>query len=339
MKNKKILLLIIFALICNFLFAQMSYDELNDTAGLGVVYREKNGNFINLVNIGTGYIIRYRDFENLKACTATVKISKGFNTSIELIEMYEGNKEDFNTILKPKLSNLFFYTDMGMRKNLPGSFVTTKKDLFSGKVTKSGLVDFFIPITNLIWEKDENDEIITECIQFGALSPDELSYFLDSADIPEPKNREMNKVKPKKSTKVTYNNFELLLPKNYVLDSSYYVLPDTTKMDSIIYTDKISLTEAGFKDFYAYILSDILSSSMKACVVPTSYKMEKIGNAICITYDVITYDYWELNTVKLCLFSEDGENFDVLRINGYSSFIEKNIDMINKIIETAKVKK
>lgn len=133
MKNKKILLLIIFALICNCLFAQMSYDELNDAAGLGVVYREKNGNFINLVNIGTGYIIRYRDLENQKACTATVKISKGFNTSIELIEMNEGNKEDFNTILKPKLSNLFFYTDMGMRKNLPGSFVTTKKIYFQEK--------------------------------------------------------------------------------------------------------------------------------------------------------------------------------------------------------------
>lgn len=43
--------------------------------------------------------------------------------------------------------------------------------------------------------------------------------------------------------------------------------------------------------------------------------------------------------MKLCLFSGDGDNFDVLRINGYSSFIEKNIDMVNKIIETAKVKK
>ena len=41
--------------------------------------------------------------------------------------------------------------------------------------------------------------------------------------------------------------------------------------------------------------------------------------------------------MKLCLYSDDGENFDVLRINGYSSFIEKNIDMINKIIESAKV--
>ena len=91
--------------------------------------------------------------------------------------------------------------------------------------------------------------------------------------------------------------------------------------------------------FYTYILGDILSASMNGCVVPTSFKMEKIGSAICVTYNVISYDYWELNTLKICLFSDDGENFDILRINGYSSFIEKNIDMINKIIETAKVKK
>lgn len=332
------IILTAFVLFNNCLFAQMSYAELGDIAGLGVVYREENGNFINIVNIGNGYIIRYRDVVNQKACTATVKITKSFNTEIELIEMNEGQKEDFDTVLKPKLANLFFYTDMGMRKKLPGSFITTKKDLFSGKATKSGLVDFFIPITNLIWEKDENGTIITECIQFGAVSPNELSYFLDSADIPAPKIREMNKVVPKENRKINYNNFELQLPANYILDSNYYVLPDTTKMDSVIFTDKVSLGEVGFKDFYTYILSDILSSSMKACVVPTSYKMEKIGNAICVTYDIITYEYWELNTVKLCLFSDDGENFDVLRINGYSSFIEKNSEMINKIIETAKVK-
>ena len=333
---KKIIVFILSVFLSTGLFAQMTFMDLNDLAGLGVVYRESNGNFINLVNIGTGYMVRYRDMENQTACTATVNITKGFMTSIELIEMNEGTEEDFNKILKPKLSNLFFYTDMNMRTQLPGSFVSKKTDL-DGNVIRSGLVDFFVPITNLIWEKDENENIITECIQFGSLSPNELSYFLDSADIPAPVIREMNKVKVKKSAKVKYNNFQLQLPKNYVLDGQYYVLPDTTKMDSVIYTEKFSLADYGYADYYTYILGDMLSTSMNACVVPTSYKMEKIGNAVVVTYDAITYQYWELNTIKLCFFSEDGENFDVLRINGYSSFIEKNIDMINKIIETAKV--
>lgn len=336
---KKKFLLAISVLLCNFVFAQISFSELGDRAGLGVVYRENTGNLINLINIGDGYIVRYRDMLNQKAYSATVKISKGFNTSIDLIEINEGTKEDFETILKPKLANLFFYTDMGMRQKLPSSFVTTKEDLFSGKIIKSGLVDFFIPITNLIWEKDEDGTILTECIQFGVLSPDELPYFLNSADIPEPIIRHMNKVKPKDSVKVEYNNFELQLPKNFILDSNYYILPDTTKRDSMIYAEDVSLKEYGYKDFYTYILGDILSASMNGCVVPTSFKMEKIGSAICVTYNVISYDYWELNTLKICLFSDDGENFDILRINGYSSFIEKNIDMINKIIETAKVKK
>ena len=336
---KKIVLLILSILLCDCVFAQMSFSELGDRAGLGVVYRENTGNFINLVNIGDGYIMRYRDMANQKAYAATVNIIKGFNTAVELIEVNEGTKEDFETILKPKLLNLFFYTDMGMRKNLPGRFVTIKKDLVSGTIIKSGLIDFFIPITNLIWEKDEHENITTECIQFGVISPEELSYFLNSADIPKPKIRDMNKVKPKKIVKVDYNDFELQLPENYVLDSNYYVFPDTTKRDSVIYTEKISLKEYGFKDLYTYILGDILITSMKGCVVPASYKMEEIGNAVCVTYDVISYDYWELNTLKLCLFSDDGDNFDVLRINGYSSFIEKNIDMINKIIKTAKVKK
>ena len=335
---KKLIVFILSVFLCTGLFAQMSYLDLGDLAGLGVVYRESNGNFINLVNIGTGYMVRYRDMENQTACTATVNITKGFMTSIELIEMNEGTEEDFNKILKPKLSNLFFYTDMNMRNKLPASFVSKKADL-DGNVIRSGLVDFFVPITNLIWEKDENENIITECIQFGALSPDELSYFLDSADIPAPTIREMNKVKVKKTAKVKYNNFELQLPKNYVLDGEYYVCPDTTKRDSVILTDKFSLQDYGYTDYYTYIMVDMLSTSMSACVVPDSFNMEKIGNAIVVTYDAITYEYWELNTIKLCLFSEDGENFDLLRINGYSSFIEKNIDMINKIIETAKVKK
>lgn len=295
--------------------------------------------YINLVNIGDGYIIKYRDISAQKAYTATVHISRGFNTSVELVEVKEGTKEDFEKILKPKLLNLFFYTDMEMRKKLPESFVSTKKDLLSDKIINSGLVDFFIPITNLIWEKDENEKIITECIQFGVLSANELSYFLNSADIPAPKIRDMNKVKPKKSVKVHYNNFELQLPKNYVLDSNYYVSPDTTGRDSVIYTGKVSLKEYGCKDFYAFILGDILATSMNGCVVPTSFKMEKIGNAVCVTYDVISYDYWELNTLKLCLFSDDGDELNILRINGYSSFVEKNISMINKIIETAEVKK
>ena len=56
--------------------------------------------------------------------------------------MLQPSTEDFETILKPKLLNLFFYTDMGMRKNLPGRFVTIKKDLVSGTIIKSGLIDF-----------------------------------------------------------------------------------------------------------------------------------------------------------------------------------------------------
>ena len=261
----------------------MPYSDFGDMPGCCVVYKESGGNFINIVNIGNGYIARYRDTEKGKACSATVKIVKGFNTAVELIEVNEGTEEDFENIIKPKITNLFFYTDMNMRNNLPKSFVTTRKDLFSGNITRSGLVDFFIPITNLIWEKDENDSVITKCIQFGLLSPDEVNYFLNSADIPEPEVRE------------------------------------------------------NLKDFYAYIMRDILSITMNACVVSDSFEMKKIGKAICVTYDVITYQYWELNTIKLCLFSDDGENFDVLRINGYSSFIEKNIDMINQIIESAKV--
>jgi len=56
----------------------MSFSELGDRAGLGVVYRENTGNFINLVNIGDGYIMRYRDMANQKAYAATVNIIKGF---------------------------------------------------------------------------------------------------------------------------------------------------------------------------------------------------------------------------------------------------------------------
>ena len=335
--KKKFLLMIGFICSCS-LYARMTYSDFGDTAGSCVVYKESGGNFINIVNIGDGYITRYRDTEKQQAYTATVKIVKGFNTAVELTEINEGTKEDFENIIKPKIINLFFYTDMNMRKNLPGSFVTVKKDLFSGEVTRSGLVDFFIPITNLIWEKDEHDTVITECIQFGVISPNEIHDFLNSADIPEPKVREdMKKIQPKKSKKTAYNNFELQLPQNYVSDSGYYVLPNTTKRDSVIYTEKISLQKENLEDFYAYIMRDILFTSMNACIIPESFKMEKIGNAICVTYDAVTYQYWELNTMKLCLFSDDGENFDVLRINGYSSFIEKNIDMINKIIESAKV--
>lgn len=335
---RKQFLSVIGFICCCSLYARMPYSDFGDMPGCCVVYKESGGNFINIVNIGNGYIARYRDTEKGKACSATVKIVKGFNTAVELIEVNEGTEEDFENIIKPKITNLFFYTDMNMRNNLPKSFVTTRKDLFSGNITRSGLVDFFIPITNLIWEKDENDSVITKCIQFGLLSPDEVNYFLNSADIPEPEVREdMKKIKPKKLKKITYNNFELQLPQDYVLNAGYYVLPNTTKSDSMIYTEKISLQQENLKDFYAYIMRDILSITMNACVVPDSFEMKKIGKAICVTYDVITYQYWELNTIKLCLFSDDGENFDVLRINGYSSFIEKNIDMINQIIESAKV--
>ena len=71
-KMKKTVLLILSILLCNCVFAQMCFSELGDRAGLGVVYRENTGNFINLVNIGDGYIMRYRDMSNQKAYAATV---------------------------------------------------------------------------------------------------------------------------------------------------------------------------------------------------------------------------------------------------------------------------
>lgn len=334
---KRIILLLSIILVCFVATAQKSYSSFSDIPGICVVYKESNGNFINLVNVNEGYIVRYRDSENKKAYTAQVFITKGFNTQIDLIRMLEGEGSDFDTIIKPKLENLFFYTDYNMRQNLPSAFVSTKKDILSGEIIKTGTVDFFIPITNLICEKDGKGNILTQCIQFGLVKPQELSDFFDSPDIPPVNNREMNKVAVKEYSKINFNDFILNLPANYTLQNGYYVIDDTTKQDSVIYTDLISLSSMGLTDIYAYIMLDLLSTSTNAIVVPDSFKMEKIGDAICVTYDVITCQYWELNTIKLCLFSSDGDNFDILRINGYASFIEKNIDMINKIIADAKV--
>lgn len=174
---KRIILLLSIIFVCSVATAQKSYSSFSDIPGICVVYKESNGNFINLVNVNEGYIVRYRDSENKKAYTAQVFITKGFNTQIDLIRMLEGEESDFDTIIKPKLENLFFYTDYNMRQNLPSAFVSTKKDILSGEIIKTGTVDFFIPITNLICEKDGKGNILTQCIQFGLVKPQELLGF------------------------------------------------------------------------------------------------------------------------------------------------------------------
>jgi len=69
MKKRFLVLVCIF--FCSCVFAQLNYASFGDMPGLGVVYKENNGNFINLVNVGDGYIIRYRDMENHTAETYT----------------------------------------------------------------------------------------------------------------------------------------------------------------------------------------------------------------------------------------------------------------------------
>jgi hypothetical protein len=333
---KKLTVLFLNLIIYASIFAQITYNNLGDCPGSCVVYQENTGNMINIVNVKDNYIIRYRDTSKNTAYSCKVNIEKSFNTKITYIESIEGTKEDFEKILLPIMQDLFFYTDMNMRNNLPGSFIATKKDLLSGKIMRSGLVDFYIPITNLVYEKDENDIIIKKCIQFGMISPNEMKYFLNSATIPAPVIRQMDKIKLQETKKVEFNNFNLELPTNWVLDNGYYILPNTTKRDAILYTEKISIDEMKLSDFYAYIMIDLLN--VNAIVVPDSLKIEKLGEAICVTYNVMDYQYLELNTCKLCMFSEDGRNFDILRINGYSQFIDLNIDMINRIIEKGEVR-
>jgi len=79
MKKRFLVLVCIF--FCSCVFAQLNYASFGDMPGLGVVYKENNGNFINLVNVGDGYIIRYRDMENHTACAALVEINKIFETA------------------------------------------------------------------------------------------------------------------------------------------------------------------------------------------------------------------------------------------------------------------
>ncbi|AEE17803.1 hypothetical protein [Treponema brennaborense] len=334
---KKQLFLLVLSFLAVNLFAQkLDTDFLSDMPGACVIYSDKDGNRINLVNAQDCFYVRYRPAGTEDGITSKISIKKAFYTEIKFLEAVEGSKDDFESIVKPKLVNIFSYTDLGLRENLPSAFISQRNDL-NGNLISSAVIDFYVPITNLISESDANGTVVIKCDRFGSLSPDEIGPFLNSDILPAAVIREMNTVKVGKTKNTQIGNIEISLPENFHLEQeNCYALSDTTKRDSIIWSDIIRLDAMQLADFWTYFMIELLN--VNAIVIPDSVEIQKMGNSVCLIYKVMDYEYYELNTCIVCLLSNDGNEFNILKINGYSQFIEKNMEMYKKMIESAKIK-
>lgn len=339
------------------LTAQTVYttSQASDRLGFYVIYQDDVGNVLSLVHIDGGYLVRYWNKKTKKNSVAFIDIKKDFftgftyldtapdigNAYTDYVEPLLVTKEEYLNLIEPKLEDLFSYTDMGVRQQMPIGLLISKTDL-NGKLVSEGYVDFYIPITYLHSVKDTRGKTILTCIRFGAIqSYDELPYFFQFNEAFQPNLRPMKKADTKKWQKVTINNMEMDLPESWqyinMPDLQACVYSQTTQSDSVIFARHTSLAANQCKDVATYIWFFMYNVYKQAAIVPDSVEVKQMGEALWISFDIIDSKYTELNTIILAFF-QDGDTVDYLEITGYADFVAKNKSMYEKIVTSARVK-
>lgn len=335
---KKILCLLTGILALTFsAFAQYKYNELNDMPGVCVSYINSDGYHLNIVNVGETYVASY--FNSEEIFVAEFKMKKGHQTEYEIVECFAGSNEECWDKLIKAVNNIVSYGDFGYRDNVLQGVNVKRKDL-NGKLLSSAILDFYIPITNVVSVSDGDGNSVSRCVYIGYLGTDEVNSFLTAEmDYSSAVMREMKKVKAKKSQSLTFGNIDLKLPKNFEFNSEVnaYVLNDTTKMDSAIQTATINLDELELEDINSYVLYSVLTA--QGIVLPEKISVSQEGDVKIMRIDFIDYNYGEYNTCMQCILQKDERTLEVLVINGYTSFIDLNIDMYKGIIKSMKLKK
>lgn len=337
--KKKFLLFLGFLLCSVSAFAQYTYKDLNDMPGCCVAYVDADGNHLNIVNVQSAYIASY--FNENEIYVATFTIEKNFQSTVTLLEALQGSVEECENTIIAQVKEIISMGDYGNRDKLPGGVYVEKKDL-SGKLIKSAVLDFYVPITNIVSISDSEGNMLNRCIYIGAISPDVVNDFLVSViDTSDGVMRDMKTVKEKSGSKTTIGKLEMKLPKNfeYSSEDDAYVLADTTKRDSAIQVFSEDLEEEEMADLHAYFMLQLLSK--EGLIIPESINISEIGKAKILRIDYLSPNYWEFNTVMICMFPTDdtGLHYEVMSINGYTSFIEQNMKMYTNLIKSVKVKK
>lgn len=335
---KKLLFLILGFVTCAVsVFAQYSFSDLNDMPGACVAYVDVNGNHLNMVNVGETYVASYFNQNEIYAAEFIMK--KGYLTEYEVVYPIAGTKEECEDKLIHAIHEIVSYGDYSYREKVQNRVFVKRQEL-NGKLISSAILDFYIPITNVISISDGEGNVVNHCVYVGYLDPSEVNSFLTAEmDYSSAVMRDMKKIKAKKSQNVTLGNIEVKLPKNFEYSSKVdgYIVKDTTSMDSAIIYANVNLAENQLTDINAYVVSTVLTT--QGIVLPEGISLSQVGDVKIMRIDYISYQYGEYNTVLQCIIQKDENTLECLTINGYTSFIDLNMDMYNEIIKSIKLKK
>jgi bifunctional ADP-heptose synthase (sugar kinase/adenylyltransferase) len=79
-------------------------------------------------------------------------------------------------------------------------------------------------------------------------------------------------------------------------------------------------------------------NNLGAYIIPDSISYTITQDKAMLQFDFVDYTYGEYNKRIMAFYKKKNKTYDVLQISGYKDCIDKNKDMIDRILKSAKVK-